>query len=166
MDTMTSTKVVAAFCGAFLVFLLGKWVAEIIYHVEGHGEQAYVIDTGATESAASAEPVDFAPILAAADVAKGANVFKKCGACHKTEAGANGTGPSLHNVVGRDVASEPGFAYSAAMQAVEGTWTPEHLQEFLTNPKGVVPGTTMGFAGLKKIEERADVIAYIQSVSN
>ncbi|GHF37141.1 c-type cytochrome [Seohaeicola zhoushanensis] len=167
MDTMTSTKVVAALCGAFLVFLLGKWAAEVIYHVDGHGEQAYVIDTGASESAAEEkEPVDFGPILAAADVAKGASVFKKCGACHKLEAGANGTGPTLHNVVGRPVGAEPGFKYSGAMASAGGTWTPEHLNEFLTNPKAVIPGTAMGFAGLKKIEERADVIAYIQSVSN
>lgn len=167
MDTMTSTKVVAALCGAFLVFLLGKWVAEVVYHVGGHGEQAYVIDTGASDSAASeTETVDFAAVLASADVAKGATIFKKCSACHKIEDGANGTGPFLHGVVNRDVASAPGFTYSAAMAGVEGTWTPEHLNEFLANPKASVPGTTMGFAGLKKIEERADVIAYLQSISN
>lgn len=164
MDTMTSTKVVASLCGAFLVFLLGKWAAEVIYHVDGHGEAAYVIDTGPSESAEPAEQVDFNALVAEADVAKGANVFKKCGACHKIEDGVNGTGPSLYGVVNRDVATEPGFTYSAAMQGVEGTWTPEHLNEFLTNPKGVVPGTTMGFAGLKKIDERANLVAYLESV--
>jgi cytochrome c len=166
MDTMTSTKVVAGFCGAFLVFLLGKWVAEEIYHVGGHGEAAYVIDTGADEAASDEPEVDFAEIMASADASKGANVFKKCQACHKIEAGANSTGPSLHAVVGRDVASEPGFGYSAAMQAVEGTWTPEHLNAFLTKPSAEVPGTAMGFAGLRKIEDRANLIAYLETLNN
>ena len=166
MDTMTSTKVVAGFCGAFLVFLLGKWVAEEIYHVGGHGEAAYVIDTGADEAASDEPEVDFAEIMASADPAKGANVFKKCQACHKVERGVDGTGPSLYGVVGRDVASMDGFGYSAAMQAVEGDWNPEHLSDFLAKPAGEVPGTTMGFAGLRKVEDRANLIAYLDSLDN
>lgn len=168
MDTMTSTKVVAGFCGAFLVFLLGKWAAEGIYHVGGHGEQAYVIDTGASsEDGGSDEPeVDFGQLMAEADPDKGANVFKKCQACHKVEAGANATGPTLHGVVGRAIGGVDGFGYSDAMANHGGTWTPEELSHFLENPRDFVPGTAMSFAGLKKDTDRANVIAYIQSVSN
>ena len=167
MNTMTPTKVVAAFCGAFLVFLLGKWVADVLYHVGGHGEAAYVIETGDDNNTGEPEPeVDFAAVMAEADAGKGANVFKKCQACHKLEAGANATGPTLHNVVGRAVAAEAGFGYSDAMLAVEGDWTPEHLNAFLTKPSAEVPGTKMAFAGLPKIEDRANVIAYLQSVSD
>lgn len=168
MDTMTSTKVVAGLCGAFLIFLLGKWAAEGIYHVGGHGEQAYVIDTGASsEEGGSDEPaVDFGQLMAEADPGKGANVFKKCQACHKVEAGANATGPTLHGVVGRAIGSVSGFGYSDAMANHGGTWTPEELSHFLENPRDFVPGTAMSFAGLKKDTDRANVIAYLQSVSN
>ena len=167
MDTMTTTKVVAGFCGAFLVFLLGNWVAEGIYHVGGHGEAAYVIDTGDTGGSKKEEPtVDFGAIMASADAAKGATVFKKCAACHKVEDGVNATGPSLYGVVGRKVGTEAGFGYSQAMASHGGDWTPEELNTFLTNPKGAVPGTAMGFAGLKKPEDRADLLAYLRTIAD
>ena len=166
MDTMTSTKVVAALCGTFLVLLLAKWAAEGLYHVGGHGEAAYVIDTGVDETATEEPEVDFAEVMASADAGKGASVFRKCQACHKLEPGANATGPTLFGLVGRDVASVEGFGYSDAMQGVEGDWTPEHLNAFLTKPSSEVPGTSMAFAGLPKIEDRANVIAYLDSLDN
>ncbi|THH37461.1 cytochrome c family protein [Aliishimia ponticola] len=165
MDTMTLTKAVGAICGAWLVLLLGKWVAEEMYHVGGHGPQAYVIDTGAAEGGAEEEQgPDINELLASADVDKGANVFKKCQSCHKLEDGANATGPYLYGVVGREIASVDGFGYSGALQGLEGAWTPEALSGFLQNPKKYASGTTMGFAGLKKIEDRANVIAYLDSI--
>ena len=103
--------------------------------------------------------------MAAADPAKGEKVFGKCKACHKLD-GADGTGPHLNGVVGRPVGSIGGFAYSDAMHAHAGEapdWTPEALQEFLADPKGVVKGTKMAFAGLKKIEDRANLIAYLET---
>lgn len=164
MDTMTITKAVASICGAWLILLMGAWAAESIYHVGGHGDQAYVIDTGEEEGAGEAEEtVDFATVLAEADAGKGERVFRKCQACHKLGEGENGTGPTLHNVVGRPIASEAGFNYSDALASLEGDWTPEHLEEFLHKPSGYAPGTAMSFAGLPKIEDRADVIAYLQS---
>ncbi len=167
MNTMTTTKVVAALCGSLLVFLLVKWVADDLYAVGGEGEQAYVIDTG-KESTAAAEPetVSFEDMLAAADVGKGAKVFKKCAACHKTEEGVNATGPSLYGVVGRAKGTEAGFGYSDAMKSAGGDWTPEDLDAFLTKPKDFVPGTKMGFSGLKKVEDRVNVIAYLDSLDN
>ena len=166
-DTMTFTKVVGALCGSLLIFLLGGWAAEIIYHTGGgHGdghEQAYVIDTGEEEGGeaeAEAGP-SFAELFVAADAGKGERVFNKCKACHQLEEGANGVGPYLHGVVGRDVAAANGFGYSGSLKAVVDVWTPQELSQFLENPAGYAPGTTMGFAGVKDMEDRANLIAYL-----
>lgn len=165
-DTMTITKFAGGLLGMFLILLLGKWVAEEMYHVGGHGEQAYVIEVEEAESNAEAEEVDFGTMLAEADLGKGAKVFKKCSACHKLEDGANSTGPYLYGVVGRDVASVDGFGYSAPMSGVEGDWTPEALNDFLTKPGAYVSGTSMSFAGLKKIKDRVNLIAYLDSLDD
>ena len=109
------------------------------------------------------ETVDFAALLASADPAAGEKVFGKCKACHKLD-GSKGTGPHLDGVVGRPVASVADFAYSEAMVAHGGNWDAEPLQAFLADPKGVVPGTKMAFAGLPKPEDRANLIAYLQTV--
>ncbi len=164
-DTMTVTKAAAGFLGAFLVLLLAKWAAEGIYHMGSHGgEASYVIETedeGTTEEVAE---VSFDEMMASADVGKGAKVFKKCQACHKVEDGANATGPFLYGVVGRAFATVDGFGYSGAMSAHGGEWTPEALDAFLTKPSEVVPGTAMSFAGLKKQEDRVNLIAYLDSL--
>jgi cytochrome c len=102
-------------------------------------------------------------VFATADAAKGEKVFAKCKACHKID-GANATGPHLNGVVGRAVASIGDFAYSDGMKAHGGDWTPEALETFLTNPKGVVAGTKMSFAGLPKVEDRANIIAYLATL--
>lgn len=167
MDTMTATKTVAALCGALLVFLLGKWMAETIYHVDGHGQQAYVIEVeSADDDEGETEEVSFAELMAAADVEKGAKVFKKCSACHKLEDGANGTGPYLYGVVGRPIASANGFGYSGPMAAHGGDWTPEELDAFLLKPSAYIPGTSMSFAGLKNVQDRVNVIAYLDSLDD
>ena len=167
MDTMTLTKAVAGFCGAFLIFLLGKWAAEGIFHMDSHGEASYVIETGG-ESGAGEEvaEVNFDELMAAADVDKGARVFKKCSACHKLEDGANGTGPHLYGVVGRPVAGVSGFGYSDALTGLGGDWTAERLDEFLLKPADYASGTSMSFAGLKKQADRVNLIAYLDSLDN
>ncbi|MCW3783363.1 c-type cytochrome [Defluviimonas salinarum] len=171
-DTMTVTKAGGALCGAFLIFLLGKWAAESLYHTApaAHGgeevAQAYTIDTGAEAGggeAAAEEGPDFATLLASADAAAGEKVFGKCKACHKLD-GSNGTGPHLDGVVNRAVGAVAGFGYSDAMAGHGGTWDPETLSAFLEDPKGNVAGTKMSFAGLKKPEDRANLIAYLQSL--
>jgi cytochrome c len=102
-------------------------------------------------------------LIASADPASGEKVFRKCSACHKVN-GEDGVGPHLDGVIDRDIASVAGFGYSGALSGLEGAWTVNELSAFIANPKGYAPGTSMGFAGLKKPEERADVIAYLQSV--
>lgn len=164
-DTMTVTKAVAAFCTMFLVLLLGKWAAETIYHVGGHGhgeEQAYVIDTGEGEATDTAtEEVDFETIFASADAGAGERLWRQCAACHKLD-GTDGTGPHLNGVVGRPKASVAGFAYSDGAMAQQGQeWTPDNLQKFITSPRDYMPGTKMGYSGMKDIEDRANLIAYL-----
>ncbi|WP_172328514.1 cytochrome c family protein [Mangrovicoccus sp. HB161399] len=166
-DTMTFTKVAAGLCGTFLVFLLGGWAGELLYstgggHGEGH-DQAYVIETGGGgESAEPEVQVDFATLVAEADPSKGEKVFGKCKACHKLD-GTNGTGPHLDGVVGRAIGSVDGFAYSDAVAGHGGDWTPENLDHWLANPKDFISGNKMSFAGLKKVEDRADLVAYLQT---
>jgi len=166
-DTMTFTKIAGGVCGALLVFLLGKWAAEEIYHMDSHGEQAYVIEVeGADDGAEAAEEVSFETVLASADIEKGAKVFRKCSACHKLEAGANGTGPYLYGVVNRPKGAAQGFNYSDTLASMGGEWSPENLNNFLLKPSDYAPGTSMSFAGLKSVEERANVIAYLDSLDN
>lgn len=166
MDTMTFTKAAGGVCGSLLVFLLGSWAAEVLFSVEAHGEASYVIEVEGGEEVAEVEEVDFNTVLASASADAGARVFRKCSACHKLEAGANGTGPYLHGVVGREKAAADGFGYSEALAGMDGAWTPENLNAFLEKPSDYVPGTSMSFAGLKKVEERADLIAYLETISD
>jgi cytochrome c2 len=114
----------------------------------------------ATTEMAAADATD---AMAAGDAEAGETVYKKCKACHSTEAGENKVGPTLHGIVGRAVGAEAGYNYSDAMKTHGGEWTPEKLSAFLENPKGDVPGTKMTFPGLKKPEDRANVIAYLKS---
>lgn len=161
---MTFTKVAGSLCGALLVFLLGKWAAEELYHVGGHGEQAYVIEVDdGSEPAEEVAEVSFDELFASADASKGERLFRQCSACHKLEAGANGTGPYLHGVVGRDKGSANGFGYSDTLAGMEGSWTPANLNGFIANPREYAPGTTMAYRGLSDAEDRANLIAYLDA---
>ena len=171
LDTMTLTKIVGGFCGSLLVFMMGSWIAELLYHVgHGHGEDhvsGYAIEVEVVEIQRNEEEIDFDELLAAADIGKGAKVFGKCKACHKLEDGANGTGPHLYNIVDRAVgaASGSGYGYSGALIQVADVWTTDELNGFLENPKKYIPGTKMSFAGLKKKSQRENVIAYFKSLN-
>ena len=123
-----------------------------------------VADSGGGGEAAE-EVFDLGAALAAADVSKGERTFKaQCSTCHTIDdGGANGTGPNLHGVVGAKQGFHPGFAYSAAFGSLDGTWTYEHLNEWLNNPGSYVRGTAMSFAGLRRDGDRANVIAYLAS---
>jgi cytochrome c len=104
--------------------------------------------------------------LADGDAVHGKMIFKKCGQCHIIERPENKTGPSLMGIVGRPAASFPGYVYSAAMTAkgAEGwIWTEDNIAAYLLDPKGLIPGVAMNFAGLKKPQDIADVIAYLKA---
>ncbi len=170
-DTMTFTKILGAGCGALLLFLLGGWGAELIYHGGGgHGDgedhaQGYVIEVAESDvEEEEEEEIDFSLVMASADAAQGEKVFNKCKACHKLEDGANGTGPHLWNIVGRSIGAIDGYGYSDVLASNDGDWNAENLNGFLEDPKGWAPGTKMGFAGLKKVDDRANLIAYLQTI--
>jgi len=120
---------------------------------------------GAAQPAAPDEPIE--KLLASAAVDKGEAASKKCAACHTFGKGEpNRVGPNLYGVVGRERGSHAGFNYSAGMKGKPGKWTVEDLNAFLQNPKGFVPGTSMGFAGVPRGSERADLIAFLNSKSD
>lgn len=170
MDSMTVNKVLGAILIALLLVKVTQIIAEGPYHVEPPEEPAYAVAVPETDSgaggAAEAEPEgpSLAMLLADASVDKGERVFRKCATCHKVEAGAaSGIGPNLHNVIGAEVAHVDGFNYSDALAGYDGAWTYELMDAWLENPNAAFPGNKMAFAGLRKPEDRADVIAYLRA---
>jgi cytochrome c len=169
-NTMTLTKTLGALCGSLLVFMLGAWFAEIVIagSHDDHAEPAFVVavEGAETEEAPVEEGPSFEELFAAADVAAGEDAFRACAACHAIVAGENGTGPYLHGVVGRPVQSAQGFeAYSGALIAANpDAWTPTELNHFIENPGDYADGTTMSYPGMRKVEDRANLIAYLDSL--
>lgn len=165
-----------AFAGVLIggiVAMTAGMVASGLVHVEEPEKSAYVVEIDAGTGSASAvveEEIlpEVGPLLAAADLAKGEKLAKqKCGACHSFDnGGADGQGPNLWNIVDRDVAAHSGFGYSDALATMEGVWNYEALNGFLHKPKKYAPGTKMGFIGLKKEQDRANVIAWLRMQSS
>jgi cytochrome c len=163
-----------ALLGTVFVLFSVSLASEGLYHSENPEKPGFIIageEVASAEGAKQEAPVvPIADLMAKADPAKGEQLFKKCASCHSAEKGAgNKVGPNLFGVVGRPVASVADFGYSAAMKAfAEGgkAWDFEHINQFIQAPKKYVKGTSMGFAGDKKDQERADIIAYLNSKSD
>ncbi|PID35555.1 MAG: cytochrome c family protein [Rhodobacterales bacterium] len=176
LDTMKFiTKALASLVGAILILVVAQNVSSRLYDTSGstHGAtedhapvRGYIVALEDTGGAAEEEVVEvtFPDAYASADTGKGEKVFKKCKACHALEPGKNGTGPSLYGVVNRASATVEGFGYSDAMAALGVEWTPEELDLWLADPKGYLPGNKMTFKGLGKIEDRANLIAYLATI--
>lgn len=105
-----------------------------------------------------AAPLSAAP---AGDPVKGKSIFVRCAICHSVEPGKNMLGPSLNGIVGKQAGTVAGFAYSPAMKAAKIKWTSDNLSNYVTNPRAMVPGTKMIFAGLPNATDRANLIAYL-----
>lgn len=149
---------------AGIVGLGSSLVAGELFQQERPEEMGYPIEGVEVEGEGgeAAKPIEF--YLASADVAKGEQVFKKCAACHNAEPGGpNALGPALYGVMGNPVGGHPGFAYSDALKGKGGQWDWAAMSEWLAGPKKFAPGTKMTFAGLGKPEDRANVMAFLNS---
>jgi cytochrome c len=169
MDDRTNT--IAGWVLAAGIAALGLSVVTGEYfHAERPEKMGYTVEgveaeAAAGDAVAAEQPAAF--YLAKADPAKGADVFKKCGACHSDQKGGpNQIGPQLWGVVGRPVGTEAGFSYSDGLKAHTGPWTFDELFQWLKSPKAYAAGTKMTFAGLSKPEDRANVIAYLNTESD
>lgn len=175
MDSFELNKLLGGLLGAaFVVFTIGI-VSDSIFASPTPENAGYAIEVAEEEGGGGGPVVpEIEPIavrLASADAGAGENAYKKCAACHTVDnGGANKVGPNLWDIVNRPIATHEGFSYSGAMQefAQDGTvvWDYQHLDDFLASPKGLVKGTAMGFAGIKKPDERADLIAYLHTLSD
>jgi len=168
MDDLGFNKIAGAVLATGLGMLILMKLPAVF--IDGHDESiAYKV--GAIEASSGGDaPIDLpfpqADWVAAMDAAKGVKEFKKCKSCHNVDAGgANGTGPALYDIVGKDKAAIAGFSYSSSLTELGGTWDYEALDAFLKKPSKYAPGTKMSFNGLKKPAQRAAVIEYLRVAS-
>ncbi|MBE7734197.1 c-type cytochrome [Devosia faecipullorum] len=173
MDSFELNKILGAVLGT-LLFVMGiGFLAEAIYSpIEGRGPGYALPEPEAVASAGPVEEVPSVPLaalLASASADRGASAVRKCQSCHNFGEGEpNKQGPNLYNIVDASKAHADGFAYSDILlqQKSEGqVWSYDNLNAFLENPRGYAPGTKMAFAGVKSPEERADILAYLQTLS-
>lgn len=169
MDNRTNT-IAGWVLGAAIVALGAGIVSGEYFRAERPEKMGYpiegVVEEGGEGGAAAEVPIE--TLLAKADPAAGEKVFAKCAACHTaTKGGANGIGPNLYGVVGEAIGQGAGgFAFSDALKSKGGTWNFDLLSQWLTSPRKFAEGTKMTFAGLSKGEDRANVIAYLNSQSD
>ena len=162
------------FTGAVLVALLLtvgiSKLGSVIYNVDSPDEMSYIVETdepSGSEVEDTTPAMSFDQILAMADPAGGERISRKCVSCHTFAEGDTTTkqGPSLWNIVGRDVASVSGYDYSSALSDLGGAWTYERLNEFIADARTYAPGTKMTFAGISDMTERAELVAFLRTLS-
>jgi cytochrome c len=173
MNSFELNKILGAILGTCLGVLSINIAAGAIFAPVKPAKPGYEIAVpeqkpgGGTAAPPAEQQQPIEQLLANADPARGENSAKKCGACHTFNKGGRPlVGPNLWGVVGRPKASEAGFNYSAALKGKGGNWTIDDLNQFINNPRGFVPGTAMTFAGVPRGGERADLIAYLNSLSD
>jgi cytochrome c len=173
MDSFEINKILGAVLGTCLVLLVTSFTANALFAPKQPAKPGFAIEAkvaegakGEAKPAAPSEPIE--KLLQTASVEKGQAAAKVCQTCHTFEKGGpNRVGPNLYGIVGDHKGEgRGGFNFSAAIKAKGGTWTIDDLNQFITNPKGFIPGTAMGFAGIQRDSQRADVIAYLNSLSD
>ena len=174
MDSFELNKIAGALLGTGLAIVALNIAAGAIFTAPPPAKPGYEVnipqkgaEPGKAEAPAAAPEEPIEKLLVTASAERGQMTARQCQTCHTLEKGAaNGVGPNLYGVIGRPRASVPDFSYSDAMKAKGGTWTIDELNKFLTNPQGYIPGTKMTFAGLPRGNQRADVIAYLNTLSD
>jgi cytochrome c len=172
MESFEMNKVLGAVLGTCLFIVSMHIASGAIFTPAAPAKPGYEIEVkeeapagGPKAAAVPAQPIE--NLLQAASIQQGTQISKQCLACHTFAKGEPGkVGPNLYGVVGRQVASVPGFNYSSALKAMGGTWTFDALNKWLTDPRADVAGTMMTFAGIPSEKQRADVIAYLNSNSD
>jgi len=168
-------KIIVSIVLAVILIVGINKITDVIFYVEKPEKSAYqvasvtTVDSSASAETnlASSESGDIMALFASTSAAEGEKVFKKCAACHSiNEGGSNKIGPALWGVLGRSVGSVPDYKYSKAMASYGKNWSFEEMNGFLIKPKDWIKGTKMSFAGLKKAEDRAAVILYMNENTN
>lgn len=170
MDSFELNKILGAILGACLVLLITNFTANALFAPQMPAKPGFVIAVNAPAKKATTAPKKAVPIetlLQTASAQKGKAIANVCKVCHTLAKGEpNHVGPNLWGIVGDKRGVGRGFNFSAAMKAKGGTWTDDELNKFLTSPGSYIPGTAMGFAGIQNDSKRADVIAYLHTLSD
>jgi cytochrome c len=172
LDSFEMNKVLGAVLGTCLGVVALNIAAGAVFAPEKLAKVGYDINVpttapGAAPSTPAQPEVPLGQLLASADINRGSEAAKKCATCHSFEKGGRAlVGPPLWGIVGRTKASIAGFNYSPALKQASGNWTIADLFTFVTNPKGMVPGTMMTFSGIPRPAERADLMAYLNSLAD
>lgn len=173
MDSFELNKILGAVLGTCLFLVSMHIAAGAIFAPQKPAKPGYEIVVpeqpagGAQPGTAPQEDPPVEPLLAKADVGRGEKSAQKCAACHTFDKGGrNVVGPNLWGVIGRPKASVPGFNYSPALKAMGGNWSVDDIYHFIANPKAMIPGTSMTFAGVPRPGERADLIVFLNSKSD
>ncbi len=169
MNFMEIYKMIGAILGALLFVIGVGFIAQAIYVPATGSGGGYALPVASADTAKT-PPTPLAVLLANASVDNGKQIARKCQACHElTKGGASSDGPVLYGVVGRPSGTIPGYDYSDTLKAMAAKgeiWTYERINKFITAPRKFAPGTKMPFLGLPKPEDRADVLAYLQTLSD
>ena len=169
MDSFEINKIFAAILIVVVMVVGIDKLSDVIFHVDKPETPGYVVNVEqvSTASTTSESKIDIASLMALGSAESGKKIFKKCVACHSVvKGGKNKIGPALYNVVGRKVAGVTDYKYSKALVAYKKDWTFEELNGFLLKPAKWIKGTKMAYAGLKKEEDRASIIKYLNQNSD